>query len=147
VVPTARENDNLVWSYTTTAPAQNWMQSDFEGSSWKQGSAGFGTRMTPNTVVRTEWNTPDIWLRREVNFEKAPLNNLRLMVHHDEDFELYINGVLAARRSGFTSDYEDIPLTSEGAKAIKPGRNIVAIHCHQTTGGQYIDAGFARADH
>ncbi len=68
------------------------------------------------------------------------------MVHHDEDFELYINGVLAARRNGFTTDYDEIPLTTAGLKALTAGRNLIAIHCRQTGGGQYIDAGFVRSE-
>jgi hypothetical protein len=144
VVPTARESDKLIWSYTTSAPAENWAQPNFDASSWKQGPAGFGTRNTPNTVVRTEWNTRDIWLRREFELDKNQLRDLKLIIHHDEDFELYINGVLAAKRNGFTTDYDEFPITAEAANALKPGANTIAIHCHQTGGGQYIDAGFSR---
>ena len=144
VVPTARESDGIIWSYTTEKPADNWTQPDFDASSWKTGPSGFGTRMTPNSVVRTEWNTGDIWIRREINLDGKNIRDLSAMIHHDEDFELYINGVRAARRNGYTTDYEEIPLSNAGIEALKPGRNIIAIHCHQTGGGQYIDAGFAR---
>ncbi|MDB6030283.1 MAG: glycoside hydrolase family 2, partial [Verrucomicrobiales bacterium] len=67
--------------------------------------------------------------------------NPRLSVHHDEDVEIYINGVLAASASGFSTTYETLALTAAGKTALKPDKNVIAVHCHQTRGGQYIDVG------
>jgi hypothetical protein len=147
VVPTARENDHMVWSYTTEKPTDNWNQPNFDASSWKSGLAGFGTRMTPSSVVRTEWNSADIWLRREITLETNQIRDLELIVHHDEDFELYVNGTLVAKAGGYSTDYEEMPLRNAAVSALKPGKNLIAIHCHQTGGGQYIDVGFARQAH
>ena len=140
VVPTSQK-EGLAWRYTTDKPAADWFQSSFDDTSWKTGVAGFGTLETPGAVVRTEWRTPDIWLRREIDFPTGNWKNLNLLAHHDEDVTVYISGVKAATASGYTSTYEELPLTTAARNALKPGKNTIAIHCHQTRGGQYVDVG------
>jgi hypothetical protein len=139
VVPTSQEKAQT-WRYTTEKPAGDWFKPDYDAAGWKEGPGGFGTRGTPGAVVRTEWNTADIWLRRE--FTLPGSGDLYLSLHHDEDAEVYLNGVLAAKVQGFVTGYEDVAINEAALKALKPGgKNVIAIHCHQTTGGQYIDAG------
>lgn len=139
LTPTS-EKEAQTWRYTTAKPADNWFKSDFDATTWKEGKAGFGTEMTPGAVVHTEWNSNDIWIRREFNTEALPTNPT-LTMHHDDDAEVYINGVLANKKSGYTANYEEFELTKEGKAALKAGKNIIAVHCHQNAGGQYIDAG------
>ena len=62
-------------------------------------------------------------------------------MHHDDDAEVYLNGELAAKVRGYTSQYEPFSIHPEAARSLHPGKNIIAIHCHQYSGGQYIDAG------
>jgi hypothetical protein len=142
VVPTSEERA-VEWRYATDAPAANWFQTDFDDSSWKKGPGGFGARGTPGSTVRTDWKTADIWLRREFDLPQAKFTDLQLRIHHDEDAEVYINGVKAAQFKGFLTEYQEHPLSEKGKAALKPGKNVIAIHCRQTGGGQYIDAGIA----
>lgn len=140
IVPAA-DKSPATWRYTTSKPAQNWFTADFDSSSWKEGQSGFGTRNTPGARVATTWNAPEIWLRREIEMPAGQWKNLQGWLHHDEDAEIYINGVLALRTSGYTGDYDSFPLLPAGKAALKPGKNVIAIHCRQTQGGQYIDFG------
>jgi hypothetical protein len=140
VVPTS-EDQGREWKYTTERPAENWFNTEFNDTDWKLGLGGFGTKGTPGASVRTEWKTSDIWLRSEIALSKGKFTSLHFRVHHDEDAEIYINGVLAGSFSGHTSEYEEFPMTPAGRKALKPGKNCVAVHCKQTRGGQYIDVG------
>ena len=140
VVPTS-QTEGITWRYTTEKPADDWFQISFDDSSWKTGVGGFGTRETPGAVVRTEWRTPDIWLRREVDLPAGDWKNLQFLAHHDEDVTVYVNGVKAASAPGYTSNYEELPLTASARNALNPAKNTLAVHCHQTRGGQYIDLG------
>ena len=64
--------------------------------------------------------------------------------NHDEDMEVYINGVEAVRRTGFINGYEYGGLTPGAKRAVRPGAdNVLAVHCHQTIGGQCIDVGLS----
>src|SRR5262249_22988445 len=114
---------------------------DFDATEWPEAEGGFGTKGTPGAIVRTEWKTADIWIRRSFELKDAPAGEGLLRLHHDEDAEIYINGVLAAKVSGYATDYGLVPISAAGRKALKAGTNVIAIHCHQTSGGQYIDAG------
>ena len=145
VVEPGSRPDGVVWRYTTERPADGWMKPDFDDGNWKQGPGGFGTQGTPGAVVRTRWDTPDIYARREITVPAdADVASLQLYVHHDEAAEIYLNGVLAAKTAGFTSAYEVIDMLPAARAALKPGPNVLAVHCHQTNGGQYIDVGLAR---
>ncbi len=142
------EKSPAVWSYTFEKPQDDsWFATATDVAAWKKGEAGFGTRNTPGGQVRTVWNTPDIWLRREFSLPAMPsarTESIVLNIHHDEDCEVYINGVKAATIPGYTSGYSVVPVNDAGKSALKFGnRNIIAIHCHQTQGGQYIDAGLS----
>ena len=77
--------------------------------------------------------------------DKQPLDRLLLLIHHDEDAEIYLNGILAARTQGFTAEYDVIEMLPNANAALKSGKNTLAVHCHQTTGGQYIDVGIQEA--
>jgi hypothetical protein len=140
VVPTSQAK-GIVWRYTTEKPPEGWEKPGFDASGWKEGEAGFGTRGTPGGVVRTEWNTPDIWLRREVEVKASDPSKVQVVIHHDEDSEIYINGVMAVQLKGYTTAYTRTPILEKSRTALKAGTNTIAIHCHQTGGGQYIDAG------
>jgi hypothetical protein len=141
IVPAA-DISPAMWRYTTTKPDGDWTKSDFTDSSWLEGKSGFGTPETPGSVIGTTWNTPDIWLRREVNIPKDKLKEVELWLHHDDDVQVYVNGILAARRNGWTTSYDAVPLNEIAREALKPGQNLIAIHCRQNGGGQYVDVGF-----
>lgn len=142
VVPTSQA-EGLPWRYSLEKPAEGWQKPDFDDAQWKEGPGGFGTKMTPGAVVRTEWKTHDIWLRRTFEMPDTK-GDLSLLVHHDEDVEVYINGILAATSTGFTTDYEELSISKEALASLKPGKNVFAVHCKQTQGGQYIDVGMIR---
>jgi len=143
VVPTSQQQAQT-WRYTLEKPAAGWEKPGFDDKGWKQGPGGFGRKDTPGAVARTEWTGSDIWLRRECTVGELGPGDLALMLHHDEDAEVYINGVLASKTTAFTVDYEEFPVTKEGKAALKPGKALIAVHCKQTGGGQYIDVGIVR---
>ena len=96
--------------------------------------------------MRTEWKTSDIWLRREFTLPDGKAENLRLLMHHDDEAEVYLNGVLAVKAPGFTTDYEQFEISPDARATLKPTGNVMAVHCHQTSGGQNIDAGIVKVE-
>ncbi len=137
LVPTSEQHP-ATWRYTTAKPPATWCMPGYDDSGWKKGLAGFGTKHTPGAVVRTHWNTSNIWLRREFDVKVKKPKHLALRIHHDEDAVVFLNGRRVGQYPGYTTEYQSIEIDSE---ALRSGRNLLAIHCEQTKGGQYIDVG------
>ena len=146
ILPDARTTTQE-WRYTTEKPTDGWMTPEFNATVWKTGKSSFGTRGTPGAVIGTEWKTTDIWMRRTFTLTEEQLaQEIAVSLIHDEDAKVYINGVAAAEVAGFTSDYKIITISDAAKAALKAGENTIAIHCHQTIGGQNIDAGLVSVE-
>lgn len=142
VVPTSLDYPQT-WRYTFEQPAVNWTESGFDDSSWKTGKGMFGREGTPGVRVGTAWTTADIWLRRVFHLDRIPQGDLRLNVYHDEDAEVYINGAVAGSFTRWITSHILADLTAEGRSALKKGPNVLAVHCHQSGGGQGVDVGLS----
>jgi hypothetical protein len=133
----------VLWKYTIADPGNGWNRPGFPDTAWSEGPAGFGTEGTPNAIVGTTWKTDDIWIRRTFVMPTADARKLRLITYHDEDIEVYVNGVLAGSEPGYVNSYEPMEISAAALHELRPGAAItLAVHCHQTTGGQGVDVGF-----
>lgn len=145
IVPTAQTVQTF-WKYTMSEPDPDWKSPDFDEAGWEEGPGGFGSRQTPSAVVGTEWTGPDIWIRKTFDIPEASmLDAISLLLHHDEDVEVYVNGILVHQDTGYSLDYQPIVLDLQARNAFKVGENLLAAHCHQTVGGQFIDLGLETA--
>jgi hypothetical protein len=141
VIPTAQK-EAVAWRYATEAPADGWFKPGFDDAAWKTGSAPFGTEEANiDRRPRTAWKTVDLWLRREFEMPAGAFEEMALLMHHDEDTEVYIDGALAAKVPGYNAAYEPYDLPPAARAALTPGRHLLAVHVRQTVGGQYIDLG------
>ena len=142
LIPTA-EKQPQTWTYTTEKPANDWMRANASTDDWKQGIAPFASPGTPGVQARTEWNSADIWLRRSIVFaDSVPMRDLILTAFHDEDIAVYLDGSLIAKASGYTTSYANLPFVGTGS--VTKGSHMLAVHCHQTQGGQGVDVGISR---
>lgn len=142
IVPTA-EFEALEWRYTFEKPSDDarWTKPTFDDSKWGTGKAGFGTTNTPSAKIGTEWIAESIWLRHHFKIDSLPEHPLRLRFHHNDDAEVFINGVRIVELKGRTKWYKEIEFPKEAREALVKGENVLAVTCRNLGGPQYIDVG------
>ena len=146
VVPNSSKG-GVTWSYTTATPPGDWFAASYDTSAWQTGEGSFGMERTPDPTIRTAWTTPDIWARREFTLTAEQLANpeeLELAFSHDDDGEVYLNGIPALTAPGANNSYEQFMISRAALASLKPGRNIMAVHVRDTGGDKYMDAGIVR---
>ncbi len=139
LIPTAEEKPYTA-RYTFAAPAVGWERRTFANAvSWKTGPAPF-----TNDPARpgTAWTGHDVWVRRSVTLVgPLPTGPLELLLWHDDDAEVYLNGVLLARQAGANGQYEHFAVPAAARAALHQGPNVLAMHCANPQGGAHLDAG------
>ncbi len=139
LIPTGKESA-VEWRYTTDAPPADWNTPGFDDSRWKRGPAGFGTD-DEGVTPRTAWNTDNLWMRRTITLP-ASYPTVELTAYHDQDLDVYFNGVLAAHVPGWTHSYDAIPVDAKMTALLHPGTNVIAAHVrHQGDGRHFADVG------
>jgi hypothetical protein len=146
LVPTSAKG-NVTWSYTTSRPAANWYTVGASTTGWQTGAGGFGKPGLSNAVIGTNWDTSDLWARREFTLTEAQLagqDEVQVSLYHDDDAEVYINGVLALSVGEANGNYGSFEISKEARATLKPGKNVLALHVVNTGGNQFVDAGLVR---
>lgn len=139
IIPTVQEKPYSA-SYTFTAPATGWEKPGTAAAqSWQTGPAPF----TDNkTLHGTSWTGGDVWVRRTVSVaEPLPKGKLSLLLWHDDDAEVYLNGVLLTKQESYNGRYEYFDVPEAARAALHKGENTLAMHATSPQGGEYLDAG------
>lgn len=129
------------WKFTETRPAGHWEQPGYDDRSWKTARGAFSDEgSAPNP-----WKSPDLWTRRTFTLLHTDFHHLSLNLHHDDNVEVYLNGVLAYQAKGWNDAPARVPILPEALRALKKGVNVMAIHVANTAGGAYLDAGLTES--
>ena len=134
------------WRYTTTEPAENWHEPDFDDSGWKTGQAGFGYYDTPTYPTKlidpaTTWNSSDIWIRRSFDLDDTDFVAPHFLVFHDDSAEIYLNGKQILNLPHSAQFYRWIPMDEAAVMTLKKKGNSIAVHASNEHHPQNIDVG------
>ena len=144
VTDTSDKKTGETWRYTTADPGTGWEKTDYNDSNWAVGEGVFGNTGKTNRIIRTEWKSSDIWLRRTISPDSR-LPELtefsKLKVLHDDNAEIYINGILALKTTKKRDFYRFYDISPEARASFRENGNVIAVHCSGEDGIQYIDVG------
>ncbi len=134
------DEQSYTTKYTETEPGERWMNTAFNDASWKTGKAPF----TNNTSMQgTQWLSKNIWARRTFTLNNLNYNKLFLKINHDDDAEVYLNGEQIYKYKGWLNKFQYFAIDDAIKQKLKKGKNVLAIHVFNNTGGAMLDAGIS----
>ncbi len=129
--------------YTETDPGADWMINSFNDKSWQTGKMPFGKGWGNDAA--TPWKSKSIWVRRNFNLTDLDIEKLILQLRHDDDVEVYINGILAySCKDCSVGSIKEYAINDSIKKTLKKENNILAIHCINPRGYAWVDAGLGK---
>lgn len=129
--------------YAFQKPDGGWMQADFDDASWQEGRMPFGKGW--GNDFATPWGSREIWARRTFELSHIDIEELVLLLRHDDDVEVYLNG---RRIYNCTHCYlgriKPYPVAEDVKAALKKGKNTLALHCINPSGNAWLDVGLGK---
>ncbi len=124
--------------FTTEAPGDKWKDPDYDDSQWQRGKGMFGSK---ESNPQTPWASREIWIRKTIELSDLDIHQLRLLAKYDDNTDIWLNGKQLFTATCCASGYREISIASENNQLLKTGKNVLAIHCVNTGGPGFIDAG------
>ncbi|WP_266367533.1 glutaminase domain-containing protein [Tellurirhabdus rosea] len=140
VLPTGKQNPYQA-AYTTAKPAAGWESPAFGAEGWQTGTAPYGNPSDRHPAKpATNW-LDEIWVRRPFELTSTQFEKLQLLISHNDQAEVFLNGVKLYNSDGGISDYQTRPIPAEALRTLKPGRNVLAVRCKNTGSNAFVDFG------
>lgn len=118
-----------MFAYSTSVPEKGWEKADFDDSQWLRGSGGFADRsVRGSTTYRrgTAWTEGDLRLRKSFDLASTDFNPA-LRLTSRGPVTVYLNGKkIHSEQQGV---YRIVNFTPEMKKALRKGRNVLALEC------------------
>ena len=140
-----------LWMYKSgdkdavVVPGDWFSNMNLDESDWEVGRSAFGGNMSRGFPWYTPWkgDNKELYARKKVFIpELEEGDKLYFKIFYDEDYEFYINGVLAHMNTGWSTDYVSFEISDEAKAVINyGGENLFAIHIVQNSGGSCMDMG------
>jgi hypothetical protein len=138
--------DAQLFRYTTTLPASQFIDANFDDTSWTPAPAGIGDTPDAGARTRTLLSFGELWARTSFTLDEKPTGRLIMRMMYDEETQVWVNGVLAVDLNGYTNKYADYLGSDAAVAALVKGKNTIAVHTYNTNGGRYTDVGLWLTD-
>ena len=141
LIPTA-ENGGAIWHYIKVEPERSWFKTSYDHSKWFDGRSAFSGK-TDRLNTGTEWNSQDIYLRKEFKFNGDPamIKVAKLRYTIDDILHVWLNGSKITEQSGTDERYREVDVTKEFVRCLRKGENIIAVWAHNVVGRRNADVG------
>lgn len=124
-------------------PTKEWNQVGYNDDAWPKVQGALGNDVKKDVHTLWSGDSTDVYIRRTFRLTADDLKkDFAIRYSHDDVCELFINGV-KIHDTGLTwKRKQQLTLNKQQLELLQEGENVLAMHCHNTTGGAYADMGF-----
>lgn len=134
------EVEPLSVRYSFVQPEGNWKDIGFDDHNWNAGNAPFGKRF--QSLINTVWESSHLWVRKEFVLDEDVLDKkVFIEFSHDDDVEIYVNGIEVVRVYDKCQDNIFKEINDEAHRSLRKGNNVITAYCHNRGGDAYLDFG------